>query len=354
MSTNTRIIKIGNTHIGGGLPIAVQSMTNTDTKNIEETVAQISALQNAGCEIIRVAVYDMECAGILRTIKDLIDIPIVADIHFDYKLALAAIENGADKVRINPGNIGGKAEIRMVADAAKANHIPIRVGSNTGSLSKTVLREHGARSAAALFDSALQNIKMLEECGFDNIVVSIKSSSPAVCVDAARLMSKTVDYPLHLGVTEAGTYNTAIIKSSAAIGSLLLDGIGDTIRVSITGDPVTEVIVAIEILKCCGLRNEGVDIISCPTCARCSLDLKKIADSLSEYTKHIKTPITAAVMGCAVNGPGEAKDADIGVAGGNGYGLLFKAGKVFKKVPEEQILSHLMLMIEEICAQNNK
>jgi (E)-4-hydroxy-3-methylbut-2-enyl-diphosphate synthase len=281
----TKKVDIGGVTIGGGSKIAVQSMTNTDTKDVKKTVEQILSLQEAGCDIVRCAIYDEECAAAIPKIKEKIGIPLVGDVHFDHKIAVKAIENGVDKIRINPGNIGGQPEILRVVSAAKAHRVPIRVGANAGSLSKDMLKKYGGPAAEALVESAMENIRILEKAGFRDIVVSIKSSSAPVCVKAYRMIARMVDYPLHLGVTEAGTYKSALVKSSAALGALVLDGIGDTMRVSITGDPVQEVYAAHDILKACGLKTGGVEIISCPTCARCSLDLEKIASSIDSIRR---------------------------------------------------------------------
>lgn len=352
MEKKTKEVQIGNVKVGGANPMTIQSMTNTDTKDVAATVRQIAALEQAGCEIARCAVYDEDCAAVLPKIKEKINIPLVADVHFSADIAVAAIENGADKIRINPGNIGGKEEILRVVAAAKEHHVPIRVGANAGSLSKEILERFGGPTAQALVESAMENIRILEKAGFYDIVVSIKSSSAPVCVEAYRAISKRVDYPLHLGVTEAGTYKTALIKSSIGLGALVLDGIGDTIRVSITGDPVQEIYAARDILKCCGLRKESVEIISCPTCARCSLDIEKISTNIEQFTKNMKVPMKVAIMGCAVNGPGEAREADVGVAGGRGEGLLFSRGKIIKKLDEFDILPELKRMINEFQEEN--
>ena len=350
----TRVVKIGNTAIGGGMPVAVQSMTNTDTKDAVKTIAQIASLEKAGGEIVRCAVPDVESAAALRKIKDAISIPLVADIHFDAQAAIAAIENGADKIRINPGNIGNREKIIAVVEAAKAAHIPIRVGANAGSLAKDVLSKYGGPTSDALVASVIQNIRILERAKFEDIVVSIKSSNVPVCVEAYRKIAKQIDYPLHLGVTEAGTYHMAVIKSAIAIGALLLDGIGDTLRVSVTGDPVQEIYAAHDILKSCGLRKSGVEIISCPTCGRCSIDIEKIAGSIEKFTQDIKAPLKIAVRGCAVNGPGEAREADIGIAGGRGEGLLFAHGEIIKKVDEFNILPELRRMILELVEEREE
>ncbi|MDL2237249.1 flavodoxin-dependent (E)-4-hydroxy-3-methylbut-2-enyl-diphosphate synthase [Christensenellaceae bacterium OttesenSCG-928-K19] len=344
---NTRVVTIGDVAVGGGNKMAIQSMTNTDTKKVQQTVNQILALESAGCDIVRSAIYDMESAKRIPKIKEQIHIPFVADVHFDHEIAIAAIEYGADKIRINPGNIGDEKKIKAVVDAAKTHGIPIRVGANAGSLSKAIMQKYGAPSADALVESAMGNIRILEKSGFHEIVVSIKSSSAPVCVEAYRKISKLVDYPLHLGVTEAGTYKNAIIKSAIGLGTLVLEGIGDTMRVSITGDPVQEIYAARDILKNCGVKLGGVEIISCPTCARCSLDIEKIANSIESFTQNLKVPMKVAIMGCAVNGPGEAKEADVGIAGGRNEALLFSRGKIIHKVDEFDILPELKRLIME-------
>lgn len=339
---NTRIISIGKIKIGGGKPVAVQSMTKTFTHDIKATVDQIRELQDAGCDIVRCAIPEEKDALAIKQIKKLIKIPLVADIHFNYKLALMAIESGADKIRINPGNIGGAEKLKSVVSACKERGIPIRVGVNSGSLEKDILKKYRHPTAKALVESALKNIRILEKLNFQNIVISIKSTSVPVTIDAYRMLSKKTDHPLHVGITEAGISTTGIIRSSVGIGALLAEGIGDTIRVSLTGDPVTEVIVAKEILKSLELIKNGVTVISCPTCGRCQIDVEEIAKAVSERTKGVKKPVKIAIMGCAVNGPGEAADADIGLAGGKGAGLIFRAGKIVKKVPESQMLKELM------------
>ncbi|MGI6154239.1 MAG: flavodoxin-dependent (E)-4-hydroxy-3-methylbut-2-enyl-diphosphate synthase [Christensenellaceae bacterium] len=349
MPKHTKQVLVGGVPIGGDNKIAIQSMTNTSTKKVRETVAQIHEMEQALCDIVRCAVPDEESAKCLSKIKEQIGIPLVADVHFSSEIAVAAIENGADKIRINPGNIGSREEVLQVVDAAKAHHIPIRVGANAGSLKPEYLEKYGGPTADALVESAMHNIAILEDAGFDDIVVSLKSSSVPVCVESYRKISKLIDYPLHVGVTEAGTYKTAIVKSSVAIGALLLDGIGDTIRVSITGDPVQEVYAARDILKSCGKITGGVEIISCPTCARCSLNIEKIVVSLEKFTHNITKPIKVAVMGCAVNGPGEAREADVGVAGGRGEGLLFAHGEPLRKVDEFDIIPELKRMIMELA-----
>ena len=346
-SKKTRAVKIGDRTIGAGNPVLIQSMTNTDTKDTAKTLRQIKALQREGCEIIRSAVYDLECAKAIETIKSKISIPFVADIHFDYKLAIAALEYGADKIRINPGNIGGDENLKLVTAEARKLSRPIRIGVNSGSLEKDILSKYGAPCAQALCESAQHSIRVMEDCGFNDIVVSIKSSSVAECVQACRLFSEKSDYPLHIGVTEAGDYDTSIIKSSAALGALLLDGIGDTLRVSITGNPVKEIQAARELLQYCGLRTFKPEIISCPTCARTGIDVEGIVKQVRKYTRNIHKPIKIAVMGCIVNGPGEAKEADIGVAGGQGKGALFAKGQLIKTVPEEKLTEELIAYIKE-------
>ena len=347
MMVNTKEILIGNMKIGGGNPVAIQSMTNTDTKDAPATIRQINDLAAAGCEIVRISVYDMECTAKLPEIKKGIGLPLVCDIHFDHRIAVESIRRGADKIRINPGNIGGKKEILEVVRAATDYGVPIRVGANSGSLPKDILKEHG-NTAHALVLAAMRNIETLAETGFENIVLSLKSSDVKTCRDAYTQISKMTEFPLHLGVTEAGTYIDASIKSAIGIGALLLDGIGDTIRVSVTGDPVREIEIARKILRFCGVRNEGVEIISCPTCARCTLDIEKLAQQVAGYTKTLTRPLKIAVMGCAVNGPGEAREADLGVAGGGGMGIVFSHGNIIKKVPEEELFSELKKLIDQI------
>jgi (E)-4-hydroxy-3-methylbut-2-enyl-diphosphate synthase len=342
----TKEIKIGNVKIGNGNSIAVQSMCNTKTQNILETVKQIKELEAVGCAIVRVAVMDMEAAKAICEIKKEIQIPLVADIHFDYKLALEAIAAGVDKIRINPGNIGSDERVKAVADACRQKNIPIRIGVNSGSLEKHILEKYLHPTAEALVESALYHISLLNKFDFDDIVVSIKSSNVPTMVSAFRLLSEQCSYPLHLGVTEAGTERMGLIKSSIGIGSLLLDGIGDTIRVSLTAPVAKEVTAGYDILKAVGLHNSGAELISCPTCGRTEIDLIGLANKIEELLTKIDKPIKVAVMGCAVNGPGEAKEADIGVAGGKGEGLLFKKGKIIKKVPEDKIIEELLREIE--------
>lgn len=344
----TKAVFVGGVPVGGGNAVSVQSMTNTDTRDSAATVAQIHALEAAGCDIVRVAVPDEAAARAIAQIKPEIHIPLVADIHFDYRLALLCMENGVDKVRINPGNIGDPAKVRAVCDMAKEKHIPIRIGVNGGSLEKHLLQKYGEPTAQALVESALAHAALLEECGFYDIVLSLKASDVPTMIEAYRLAHEACDYPLHLGVTEAGTYESGIVKSAVGIGTLLSSGIGDTIRVSLTDDPVREVSAGIEILKALGLRKSGVTFVSCPTCGRCQIDLIGIANEVYERVKHLDKDIKIAVMGCAVNGPGEARDADIGIAGGDGIGLLFKKGEVVRRVPQEQIVDTLMQEIEQL------
>lgn len=344
----TRQVQIGNVKIGGNNPVAIQSMCNTDTRNVEATVNQIKLLEEAGCEIIRVAVPDMVAAEAIKDIVKKINIPLVADIHFDYRLALKAIENGIDKLRINPGNIGSEDRIKAVVAAAKKRKIPIRIGVNSGSLEKDILEKYGVVTAEGLVESALRHVKILEKLDFNDIVISIKASNVPFSLDTYTMLSQKVDYPLHLGITESGTVWTGSIKSAVGIGAILSRGIGDTIRVSLTGDPVEEVITAKEILKSLGLRRFGVEFVSCPTCGRTEIDLIGLANKVEKACKNINKEIKVAVMGCAVNGPGEAREADIGIAGGKGYGLIFKKGEILRKLPEEQLLSALMEEIEKL------
>ena len=348
---NTRQIHIGNVAIGGGTPISVQSMCNTKTTDTAATVAQIKALQNAGCDIVRVAVPDMEAAKNLGNIIKEINIPLVADIHFDYKLALEAIKQGISALRLNPGNIGGEEKVRAVVKAAKEAHIPIRIGVNAGSLDKKILAKYGEVTPEALVESAMQHVKILEDLDFYDMKISLKAHDVPLTLAAYRLMSKTVDYPLHLGITEAGTVNTGIIKSAVGIGALLSEGIGDTFRISLTGDPVVEVKVANEILKSLGLKEYGPTLVACPTCGRTSIDLPAIAARVEKKLEGIKDPIDVAVMGCVVNGPGEARGADVGIAGGNGEGLIFRKGEIIRKVPEENLVEELFKEIDAILEE---
>lgn len=337
----TKQIQIGSVTIGGGNPVAIQSMTNTKTEDVQATVAQILALEKAGCEIIRCAVPTMEAAEALREIKKEIHIPLVADIHFDYRLAIAAIENGADKIRINPGNIGSRDRIQAVVDKAKEYQVPIRVGVNSGSLEKELVGKYGKVTAEGLVESALDKVRLIEEMGYDKLVVSIKSSDVLMCVRAHELIADVCPYPLHVGITESGTVTAGNIKSSIGLGLILHQGIGDTIRVSLTGDPVEEIRSAKLILKTLGLRKGGIEVVSCPTCGRTKIDLIGLANQVEQMVEDIPLDIKVAVMGCVVNGPGEAKEADIGIAGGIGEGLLIKKGEIVKKVKEEELLETL-------------
>ncbi len=338
----TKVIQIGNVKIGGGNPVAIQSMTNTKTEDVEATVAQILALEKAGCEIIRCAVPTMEAAQALREIKKQIHIPLVADIHFDYRLALAAIENGADKIRINPGNIGAEDRVRAVVEKAKEYQIPIRVGVNSGSLEKELVEKYHGVTAEGIVESALDKVHMIENMGYDNLVVSIKSSDVLMCAKAHELISEQCIYPLHVGITESGTLYSGNLKSAVGLGIILYQGIGDTIRVSLTGDPLEEIKSAKRILKTLGLRKGGIEVVSCPTCGRTKIDLIGLANQVETMTGEFPDlDIKVAVMGCVVNGPGEAKEADIGIAGGIGEGLLIKKGEIIRKVKEEELLSVL-------------
>lgn len=338
---NTKVIRIGNKVIGGGNPIMIQSMTNTKTEDVEATVKQIQELEEAGCDIIRCAVPTMEAAKAIAEIKKHISIPLVADIHFDYRLAIAAIENGADKIRINPGNIGDIEKVRAVVNAAKAKNIPIRVGVNSGSLEKDILEKYGRVTAEGIVESALDKVKVIEGLGYDNLVISIKSSDVMMCVKAHELIAQKTDYPLHVGITESGTVTSGNIKSALGLGLILNQGIGDTIRVSLTGEPVEEIRSAKLILKTLGLRKGGISVVSCPTCGRTQIDLIGLAEKVETMVTKYDLDIKVAVMGCVVNGPGEAREADIGIAGGKGEGLLIKKGEIIKKVPEEELLNVL-------------
>jgi 4-hydroxy-3-methylbut-2-en-1-yl diphosphate synthase len=344
----TREIHIGNRVIGGSHPILIQSMCNTKTENVQATVDQILRLEEAGCEIIRVAVPTMEAATAIKEIKKQIHIPLVADIHFDYRLALAAIENGVNKIRINPGNIGNLERIQMVVDACKKRNIPIRVGVNSGSLEKHLIEKYGSVTAEGLVESALDKVRIIENLGYQNLVISIKSSDVLMCIRAHELISTKTDYPLHVGITESGTIQRGTVKSSVGLGIILYQGIGDTIRVSLTGDPVEEVTCAKLILKTLGLRKGSVEVVSCPTCGRTSIDLISLANQVENLVAGYEMDIKVAVMGCVVNGPGEAKEADIGIAGGIGEGLLIKKGVVIKKVPEHQLLSALKEELDQM------
>ena len=339
--SNTKVIKIGDRVIGGGNPILIQSMTNTRTEDVAATVAQIQELEAAGCEIIRCTVPTMEAAKALPQIKKQIHIPLVADIHFDYRLAIAAMENGADKIRINPGNIGSRERVQAVVDVAKERNIPIRVGVNSGSLEKELVAKYHGVTAEGIVESALDKVHLIEDMGYDNLVISIKSSDVLMCVRAHELLAGKTPYPLHVGITEAGTVLSGNIKSSVGLGIILYQGIGDTIRVSLTGNPVEEIKSAKLILRTLGLRKGGIEVVSCPTCGRTSIDLIGLANQVENLVQRYPLDIKVAVMGCVVNGPGEAKEADIGIAGGIGEGLLIRKGEVIRKVPEDQLLSTL-------------
>jgi len=344
----TRKIKVKDIYIGGDSKISVQSMTNKDTRDVEATLTQTRALMVAGCDIIRFAVPDMEAAEALKEITRQLPIPVVADIHFDYRLALKSIENGVSKLRINPGNIGGKDKVRILADACKEKGIPIRIGVNSGSLEKDILEKYGKVTPEGLVESAMRNVELLEDNNFRDIIISIKSSDVLTMMNSYRLLSKAVDYPLHLGVTEAGTIWRGTIKSAIGIGGLLSEGIGDTIRVSLTGDSIEEIKAGREILKATGHLKEGIEFVSCPTCGRTQIDLIGIANEVEKALKDSKKHIKVAVMGCVVNGPGEAREADIGIAGGNGVGLIFKKGLIIKKVKEDELVRALLEEIEKM------
>ena len=349
----TRQIHIGNIAIGGGAPISVQSMTNTKTTDTAATVAQINALQAADCDIVRLAVPDMDAAKNLGNIIKKVNVPLVADIHFDYRLALEAINQGISALRLNPGNIGGEDNVKAVVSEAKKHHIPIRIGVNAGSLDKAMLDKYGGVTAEALVASAMQHVRILEQQDFYDMKISLKAHDVPLTLEAYQLMSETVDYPLHLGITEAGTAKTGMIKSAVGIGALLAQGIGDTFRISLTGDPVVEGKVANEILKSLGLKEYGPTLISCPTCGRTSIDLAGIADVVAERLSSVTKPISVAVMGCVVNGPGEARGADVGIAGGKGEGLVFRKGEILRKVPEEKLVEELFKEIDLILKEEN-
>ena len=344
----TKQIHVGGVPLGGGAPVPIQSMTNTPTHDVDATVRQIQQLTAAGCDIVRVAVPDLAAAKAVGAIRERIAIPLVVDIHFDYRLALECVAAGCDKVRINPGNIGDRERVRAVANACARKGVPIRIGVNGGSLEKSLLARYGGVTPQAMVDSAFGHIALLNRYDFDDICVSLKSSSVPLTMQAYMAMARQSDYPLHLGVTEAGTVKMGTLKSAAGIGGLLALGVGDTIRVTLTADPVEEIYAARDILKAVGLRRDGPDLIACPTCGRTRIDLIPLAKKVEEALKTVDKPITVAVMGCPVNGPGEASAADVGIAGGNGFGLLFRRGEVVKKVPEERLLDELMLLIQEI------
>jgi len=350
----TRQIHIGPVAIGGGAPISVQSMTNTKTTDTEATVAQIRALQAAGCDIVRLAVPDMDAAKNLGNIIKQVRVPLIADIHFDYKLAIEAIHQGISALRLNPGNIGGEEKVRAVVREAKAAQIPIRIGVNAGSLDKKILAQYGGITPEAMVASAMEHVHILEAQDFYDMKISLKAHDVPLTLAAYRLMSETCDYPLHLGITEAGTVNTGIIKSAVGIGALLAEGIGDTLRVSLTGDPVVEVRVANEILKSLGLKEYGPTLVACPTCGRTSIDLPAIAAQVEQKLAGMTDPIEVAVMGCVVNGPGEARGADVGIAGGKGEGLIFRKGEIIRKVPEDQLIRELFKEIDAIIEERKK
>lgn len=346
--SETKQVKVGNVLVGGGAPVSIQSMLNIPASDIENSVKQAVRLEEAGCEIIRIAIPNMEAVRLIPALKENVKMPVVADIHFDYKLAIESVAAGVDKIRINPGNIGGTDRVKAVVDACKPKEIPIRIGVNSGSVEKEILAKYGSPTAEALCESALYHASLLEKFDYTNIVLSMKSSNVKTMVDAYKLAAEKCNYPLHLGVTEAGTERMGIIKSSAGLGALLLQGIGDTIRVSLTADPVKEIYAAKDILKALDIRKDGVQFVSCPTCGRTKIDLISIAteveNRLRDYNKNIKV----AVMGCAVNGPGEAKEADIGIAGGNGVGLIFKKGEIIRKVPEDKLIEELIKEVEKL------
>jgi (E)-4-hydroxy-3-methylbut-2-enyl-diphosphate synthase len=347
----TKQITVGNVLIGGDAPISVQSMTNTDTRQVEETVAQIKRLETVGCELIRVAVVDMEAARAIQSIREQINIPLIADIHFDHRLAIASMEYGAQAIRINPGNIGGPKKLAKVVDAAKNHVVPIRVGVNSGSLEKDILKKYGHPTPEALAESAMRNVELLENQGFNKIKISIKSSDPLITVESYRLLANRCSYPFHLGVTEAGGLIGGTVKSSVALGILLYEGIGDTFRISLTRDPVEEIRVGYEILRALNIRHRGPELISCPTCGRCQVNLFNLADEVEHHIQTMETPLKIAVMGCVVNGPGEAKEADIGVAGGKGVGIIFKKGKLYKKVAENELLEVFLNELDQMAGE---
>ena len=338
---HTKVIHIGNRVIGGGNPILIQSMTNTRTEDVKKTVEQIQALEQAGCEIVRCTIPTLEAAKAIAEIKKEVSIPIVGDIHFDYKMAIAAMENGVDKIRINPGNIGSIDNVKAVVDVAKERNIPIRVGVNSGSLEKNLVEKYSGVTAEGIVESALDKVRIIEDLGYDNLVISIKSSDVLMCVKAHELLVKETNYPLHVGITESGTLTSGNIKSALGLGLILHQGIGDTIRVSLTGDPVEEIKSAKLILRTLGLRKGGIEVVSCPTCGRTKIDLIGLANEVEKLVANYDLDIKVAVMGCVVNGPGEAKEADIGIAGGIGEGLLIKKGEIIKKLPEQELLSTL-------------
>lgn len=346
--SETKQVKVGNVLVGGGAPVSIQSMLNIPASDIENSVKQAVRLEEAGCEIIRIAIPNMEAVRLIPALKENVKMPVVADIHFDYKLAIESVAAGVDKIRINPGNIGGTDRVKAVVDACKPKEIPIRIGVNSGSVEKEILAKYGSPTAEALCESALYHASLLERLDYTNIVLSMKSSNVKTMVDAYKLAAEKCNYPLHLGVTEAGTERMGIIKSSAGLGALLLQGIGDTIRVSLTADPVKEIYAAKDILKALDIRRDGVQFVSCPTCGRTKIDLISIATEVENRLRDCNKNIKVAVMGCAVNGPGEAKEADIGIAGGNGVGLIFKKGEIIRKVPEDKLIEELIKEVEKL------
>lgn len=352
MKKQTRQIKIGSVAVGGGAPCSVQSMCSTDTRNVAATITQIGALAAAGCEIVRCAVPDMAAAEALGAVKLQSGIPVIADIHFDYRLALKVLDGGIDGLRLNPGNIGERWKVEEVVKAARERLVPIRIGVNAGSLEKELLEKYGHPTAEAMVESALGHVRILEEIGYDQIKISLKASDVMKTVDAYRLLAAKVDYPLHIGITEAGTIFSGTIKSSVGLGILLADGIGDTMRVSLTGDPVDEVRVGYEILKSLGIRQRGINFVSCPTCGRCQINLIGVAEEVEKRLSGIEKHFTVAVMGCVVNGPGEAREADVGIAGGKGEGLLFRHGEIVRKVPESEMADALVAEVEKMAKEN--
>ena len=354
LRTETRSIRVRDLMIGGNEHVVIQSMCNTRTKDIEKTVAQILQLEACGCELVRMAIIDEEDAKAIREIRNRTHIPLVADIHYDYRLAIAAVENGIDKIRLNPGNIGSKENVQAVVNVCKQHHIPIRIGINSGSLEKDIHEKYGKPTAAGMMESAKRHVAILEELGFHDICLSFKSSDPLLCIEAYRLASNTFPYPLHLGVTEAGTFIGSAIKSSMALGTLLNEGIGDTIRISVNGDPVNEITIVKQLLKCCGLLKNTPNLIACPTCGRTAWDMQPVVNEIESFLTTIDCDINVAIMGCAVNGPGEAKHADIAIAGGKQEGLLIKKGVVIEKLPQDEIVERLKQEIRSFAAEHKK
>lgn len=354
LHTETRSIRVRDLMIGGNEHVVIQSMCNTRTKDIEKTVAQILQLEACGCELVRMAIIDEEDAKAIREIRNRTHIPLVADIHYDYRLAIAAVENGIDKIRLNPGNIGSKENVQAVVNVCKQHHIPIRIGINSGSLEKDIHEKYGKPTAAGMMESAKRHVAILEELDFHDICLSFKSSDPLLCIEAYRLASNTFPYPLHLGVTEAGTFIGSAIKSSMALGTLLNEGIGDTIRISVNGDPVNEITIVKQLLKCCGLLKNTPNLIACPTCGRTAWDMQPVVNEIESFLTTIDCDINVAIMGCAVNGPGEAKHADIAIAGGKQEGLLIKKGVVIEKLPQDEIVERLKQEIRSFAAEHKK